>query len=200
MFQYSNDPCRVSYALLEQMDNDPPGTWLASSKKNGWRRFIQKVGGKFIYRAKPSGTGSDKPMMPPALKAEFEALPWPDGITLDCELTGVRQVATYRKHELWVFDVLALEDMPWLSGASFFERIAVLTNVMLYMPQSQNVHLVEHFENPGIVEMFQRELCDEESEGLVVKRADSKIDFNMSRCTEHAHCRKILKGSVKEAR
>ncbi len=206
MFLYPDNPTRVSIDFLKRMDDDAPGTWLGSVKHNGYRRFATKAGNQWTWRAKPAGSGELKEM-PRALREEFEALPWPDGITLDMEWTGTRMIAEHPKHELWVFDVLAGPETEFLhalnSGEPFSARTDYLTNLWYDVVEKDkiltgHIHFVTHFSNPGLVDLFQRQLCDDASEGIVVRRADSKIIGNAHRCVEHPHVRKILKGHLKE--
>lgn len=198
LYIYPDDPARVSIDMLKRMDDDAPGTWYGSVKHNGFRRFATKWKGEWTWKAKPAGSGALKEM-PHALREEFEALPWPNDITLDCEWTGTRMIAEHPKHELWVFDLL--NDKP------FVERRAELYEIVNphtcngnweRFKHAPNVHLVPYRRNPGLVEMFAEQLTNPASEGLVVRRADSKIIGHHSRCVENPHVRKILKGNIVE--
>ena len=35
-----DNPTLISLDMLRQLDTDPPGTWLAQSKYDGWRRTM----------------------------------------------------------------------------------------------------------------------------------------------------------------
>lgn len=194
--RYPDSPVLVSLDMLRTLDADPPGTWLGQCKVDGRRRMIYKSGGQYTWHAKNK---HDALPVPADLKAEFEALPWPDGIGLDCEWSGPRD--TNGTHELWVFDLLALNG-HWYGGFSFFERRLRLYEIinphecgsgdtdMWRRLQNSRIHRVVTARN-NFCALFERQTENPVSEGIVIRKASSTIIGNRSRSVDNPEMFKV---------
>lgn len=183
----SDNPQTASLDLLRTLDAEEPGRWIAQPKLDGWRRFAFKHEEGWKWISKPGGTGSLRPL-PVPLKEQFESMPWPTGIGLDMEWMGPRDAGG--KHSLHVFDILTFGPR-WIGDLSFIQRAVTLAEVWLDMTERQgrpdDVHLVRCQNNPGLVDFFAMQLQDPASEGLVVRRADSKIIGHDLKCGVNPH-------------
>ncbi len=188
-FLFPNDPVQVSLAFLARINAEEPGKYLGSCKWDGWRRLVVKENGKWVWRAKPSGAGALTPIAD-SVRVEFEELDLPSEMVYDCEYVGFRMIENSPEPCLYVFD--------WypLSGPcpSFEERHIGLGNLI----HGENVRFVDQTQNPHLMDLFERQLCNPLSEGIVVKRADSRVEGHPSRCTDHSHCYKIKYRNVRE--
>ncbi len=183
LWLYPDNPTEVSLDYLRRLDAEAPGTWYGSVKWDGWRRIASNVGGRWQWRAKPSGSGCLR-SMPPDLQAEFESLPWPADVTLDCEWVGTREVKHKPAHSLYVFDLL-LPKTPFVERRQqLYEIINILKAVPIPIAHMRvpNVYLVPYRQNPGLVDMFMEQLTNPLSEGIVVRRADEQIIGHPTRC------------------
>lgn len=188
-FYYPDNPVSVSVAFLKTIDADPPGTWLASCKWDGWRRIATKDNGRWNFRAKPSGSGETK-TMPDSLRVEFEEMDLPGDCAYDCEWVGPRGVFLKRPdHRLYVFDWYPLNG----PCPPFSERHTGLGNLIF----GENISFVDCFSNPGLVDRFQEQMTNPLSEGLVVRRADSTIIGHPSKCVDNP---KIFKVKFRDVR
>ncbi len=173
VFLYPDNPTEVSLDYLRRLDAEAPGTYLGQPKLDGWRRLAIKRNGVWMWYSKPSGSGSVK-SMPRDLQAEFEGLDLPSDMVYDMEWIGTRMVEHKPAHSLYVFDWYPLDCKP-----TFSERIIGLGSVL---SESPRVKLAPLFSNPGLVDRFTEQLQNPISEGLVVRRADSKIIGHPTRC------------------
>jgi ATP-dependent DNA ligase len=185
----SDNPQSASLDLLRTLDAEEPGRWIAQPKYDGWRRFAFRYDDGWKWIHKPGGTGGIRPL-PPDIKAQFESMPWPEGIGLDMEWMGPRDAGG--KDSLHVFDILKNEG-EWVGDLPFAKRLFVLAGVWLKMscdskgPLPKDVHLVRCTPNPGLMDLFAMQLQDEKSEGLVVRRSDSKIVGHDLKCGVNPH-------------
>lgn len=173
-FRHPDSPALISLSRLAEMDKAPAGTYLAQSKIDGRRRCAFKIDGKWHWRAKNRG---DSQPIPSALREEFEALPWPDGIGLDLEWSSLRRVGD--SEGLWIFDLLMWEGQ-WCTEP-FSTRRALLYN-WINPPEcgtrwntfqhATRVHILPCTRGGGMVDLFQSQLTNPLSEGIVIRRAD----------------------------
>jgi hypothetical protein len=178
MNRFPDNPQRISPAMLARLDADPPGTWLAQPKLDGWRCvcWAPSDGSPTWTYASKYGGGPRAKTPPKALTDAFERFPWPAGVAFDTEWTGPRRAGAADR--LWLFDVLALGGQ-WLTGMPFSERWALLEDIWGQMAQQvwPNPCLVDAvltWPNPGLVDRFEEQLQDPLSEGLVLRRHDAK--------------------------
>ncbi len=202
MIRYPDNPKPVSLDFLRKLDADPPGTWIGQPKLDGWRRVAWHGDGGWQYISKRESSGNRRPL-PLDLQAEFEGLPWPDGLGLDCEWMGPRQVAHIKGDSLHVFDLLMGPVTPgstrsdWLGDMPFVDRYILLHSLMESGRQSKQVRLVPAWANPGLVDRFMEQTQDPLSEGLVVRRADSKLIGALHRSAENPHWFKVKYRGIK---
>ena len=181
MTRYPDNPNRVSLHFLRELDTHPPGTWIGSPKLDGYRRVCENVTDHWEYRAKHTA-GPAATQMSDALTLEFESLPWPAGIALDCEFVGRRCVEHVVRHSLHIFDILFHEG-EWLGGMGYERRLELLNKVCqqagVQVPDKSeaetSVFLVPTFVNPGLVERFMEQLENPLSEGLVIRHRHSGL-------------------------
>ena len=199
MNRFPDNPKRVSLDFLRTLDADPPGTWLAQPKLDGWRKIADSTTGTWHYGAKHTKGDAAKPL-PPELRKEFESLPWPKGIVLDCEWVGCRVVEHVKEHCLHVFDILMYEN-DWLGNMGFWERYKLLAltfgRAIWDSGLLAHVHLVPCWQNPGLVDKFMEQLQDPLSEGLVVRHKDSGLVGSFSECATNPQWFKIKYREVK---
>ena len=158
-----DNPCLVSLDYLRRVDGEnPPGALLAQSKLNGHRRVALFLPHGWIYISKYSA-GPAARALPASVKAPFEGHAWPAGIGIDCEWVGPRGGA----QALWVFDLCYYRG-EWCGDMPFSDRHAILASLAYR-------HTVRCYPNPGLVDVFYQELTVPQSEGLVIRRADSKL-------------------------
>lgn len=184
---YPDNPSAVSLEFLKRLDADAPGRWLAQPKYDGWRRIIDRNDdGSYTWRAKPSGSGSTK-SVPDDLRAEFESMNWPRGCTLDVEWMGQRIT---REQKIFVFDLLR-HNGKWLRKVPFLERSLILNGPVRPDSFGSRVRYAPVFQNPGLADRFLEQMTNPESEGLVVRRADSGIVGGLSTCEPNPLCFKV---------
>lgn len=189
MIHFPDSPREISLDLLRKLDAEQAGTWHASVKVDGRRRMAYKNAGVFTYHAK---NRDDCAEMPFDLRREFESFQWPDGIGLDMEWAGPRH--TGDQQSLWIFDLLATPHNGETFNMTYETRMAMLD---LYCMEAgvglreSRIHVVPRFYNPGLCERFAEQMADPLSEGLVVRRRDSKIKGHWERSIEGEHLYKI---------
>lgn len=197
MYPHPDNPQAVSVDFLKKLDADPPGTWLAQPKLDGWRRVLHFDGDKWTAQAKRGSEGAAKEL-PADVMDDLQALSVPDGTSLDCEWVGPRMVEnTGGKHSLHVFDVLRFEG-TWLRGETFLDRYTRLCCICCMTDLAGN-HLeqIMAWKNPGLVDLFQQQMQNPLSEGLVVRRADSKLLLN-PKCADNPMWFKVKYRNIKE--
>ena len=196
MNRFPDVPRLVSPDFLRKIDSEEPGRWLASSKINGRRRIAWKENGVWHYKAK---NRDDAQQLQPELRAAFESMDWPDGIGVDAELAGPRHAGM--AHSLHIFDLLML-DGEWLGAMPFHQRHETLALIWKNRQaqrgsgQTQDsIRLLTLFTNPGLLDRFMEQLQDPLSEGLVIRRRDSRLIGSSRQCAEHPHMFKLKHGT-----
>ncbi len=159
--------------------------------------MVTKYKGQYTWRSKP-GSGSSARPLPPDLQAEFEALPWPDDVTLDMEFVGPRMIEHKPQPSLHVFDILSNEPFEIRR-----KRLYDIVKPLVYNGNWEafchsRVKIVPYQRNPGLVQMFEDQLINPLSEGLVIRRADSRIIGHPARCVDNPHVLKVKYRNVRE--
>lgn len=189
--RFPDTPRRVSTDFLAQLDRDPPGMWLASAKIDGRRRMIYKANGVYTWHAK---NRNDSAPVPAELRAQFEALPWPDGVGLDCEWSGPRHKDG--RDQLWIFDLLMLGGV-WSADTAKTRRSQLYELINPHVQcfeqdggttwaqfmRAIDVHLLPQLRFP-FVDRFAEQVTNPLSEGLVVQRADYVMVGAHDKCHE----------------
>jgi ATP-dependent DNA ligase len=155
-------PGLISLEYLTRLDAEAPGTWLAQPKLDGWRRLMTRSSGTWRGVPRKGGTGDNSVPLPQHILAALEASPWLHGLDLDCEWVGRRQ--QNGEHRLYVFDVLTDE--------MFSTRYDTLSE--LPWPYWPTIQLVPCW-GSKLVDHFLAQLADPLSEGLVLRRSDSRL-------------------------
>lgn len=193
VFRFADDPAEISLDYLKRLDAEAPGRWYGAPKWDGYQRLATKEQGRWVWRAKPQGSGSLKPM-PRELSTAFEALDLPAEMVYCCEWVGTRLIEHGSEHLLYVWDWYPLnEPCP-----PFSERHIGLGALMAGTGTSDKVRFVDYHSNPGLVELFFRQVSYPWSEGIVLRRADSKNEGHTSRAAQNPHVLKCKYRDVRE--
>lgn len=193
--RFPDNPMPVSLNALKEYDAYPAGTFIAQPKKDGFRRTIWRIDGKWHYNAKHT-TGPHSQPLPPLLIEKFEhsLSSLNADVCLDCEWMGPRH--KNKEHRLVLFDILMLQG-NWLGGIPFETRVAMLETFFMDLNGWWGLELLGHRKNPGLMDYFAEQLQDPESEGLVVRRADSGLIGGLNACADNP---KWVKVKMKEVR
>lgn len=187
-FLFPDSPTLISLDRLSELDKAPPGTYLAQSKVDGRRRMVYKDAGVYTWRAK---NRDDSLPVPADLKAEFEALPWPDGIGLDCEWYGPRDAGS--QHKIFVFDLLKYGGESCF-GNTFISRIKGLEYVTKrdeFRPWIAPFLRCTPTDDRGFVKLFAVQKDYPFSEGLVIRKASSTIIGHRSKSVVNPEVYKV---------
>jgi hypothetical protein len=192
MTRFPDNPTRISAALLKRLDADAPGTWLAQPKYNGWRCVIWSPGSapgveqQWVYASKYK-TGPRAKPPPKELRKALEALFWPEtagpppGCAFDAEWMGPRGGTPH----FVLFDLVSFHE--WLGNMPFQDRYDWLADLYEQATTGHSmgaldslrrdplVKLAPCWRNPGLHDRYLEQLQDPLSEGLVLRRADSKL-------------------------
>lgn len=194
MIRLPDVPKLVSLDFLRELDAQAPGTWLAQPKIDGRRRMIYKKDGVYTWHAK---NRDDCQPVPAHLRAQFEALSWLDGIGVDCEWSGPRHKGGVDK--LWVFDLLQWQG-EWTGAWTFSKRVQYLQFWFLDMLDDvrATIHIVPLHVNPGLLDRYSEQLTNPISEGLVVRKATSKMLGGVGQCKVNPEWFKVKHRNIKE--
>jgi hypothetical protein len=196
-FRYPDDPGRITAAYLASLEQDYPGVFLAQVKGDGWRRPAY-IDGDITFYAK-RGDGREAATQPPQdLVDEFAEMGWPDGIALDMEWMGPRVKEVMKgRHEFWVFDMV-YHDHRWLGRRTGFEdRLKRLREIWAGLRPSPRVKLLEPWDG-DFVRHFEDQMTNPLSEGLVLRRKDSKLIGDLSSAKKNPGMMKVKYRDIKE--
>lgn len=193
-YRYPDDPVRITSENLRSMI---PGQWVGQKKLDGWRCPAYLDGGKWTYYSKD---GTRVVMPPEALRKEFESLPWPDGVALDMEWMGPRQVDILRgRHSFRLFDMLYMGG-NWLGQMGFMERHGNLATIFdLVKGKSAPSVSVVPVISSDLEGAFEKEKTDPLSEGLVLRMSGSGLVGDLRHKTKNPFWRKIKYRAIHEA-
>jgi ATP-dependent DNA ligase len=157
-------------------DQEAPGRYIAQPKYDGYRRLAHVDNGKVQWQAKR--TAEAAPMVNQYAAELTLLLPRDlEGCSLDCEYVGPRTCMGQRPEpKLCVFDLLRYRG-KWLRTTPFSERLVILAG--MFSP------LIRTASNPGLMDFFLEQMQDATSEGIVVRRADSGLILDESRCRDN---------------
>jgi ATP-dependent DNA ligase len=192
-YRYPDDPIRITTENLRTM---APKLWLAQKKSDGWRCPAYRSDGKWTYYSKD---GSRLAMPPDSLRAEFEALSWPDGIAVDMEWMGPRRAGFVTGHSFRIFDILYL-DGTWLGTTEFQDRHAKLAKAFAKAAKGKphpNVAIVPIVQG-DLLAAFEKEKSDPLSEGLVIRMSSSGLVGSPKSKTKNPFWRKLKYRDVHE--
>jgi hypothetical protein len=196
MTRFPDAPQLVSASFLREIDKDPPGSWIASKKWDGFRRVADNTSGRWVYQARHT-KGPAAIQMPTSLTDEFESLPWPDGICLDAEWVGPRVASVVKEHSLHIFDLLMWRG-EWLGNVPYWRRqqsLWIITTPLIRYddivsmppgphPQELSPHVssIPVWQNPGLYDRYVEQLADPLSEGICVRHKDSLLVGGFNSC------------------
>jgi hypothetical protein len=166
-------PKRVSYQYLQKLDAQPG--YCAAPKLNGECIVIHCDAGVFDVQGKAGPKG--KVLSPVLTRWVQRVLCDHDGISVQAELIGPRAdyLGDMPTPRIVVVDCLRWSGL-WLRALGFVKRIGVL--------QDHGIPHLEYVESPHMCELFQAQLTDPVSEGVVVRRASSGLVLHDDVCKE----------------
>lgn len=172
---FPDNPVRVGPEFLRLCDKEEPGKYIAQPKYDGYRRLAHIDGGNVVWQAKHKSEAA--PMFAQVYYESF--LRHLDGVTLDCEYVGPRRCGGVKPPPfLHVFDVVRSGGV-WLRNVPFAKRLELLKT----LARVRNVP--RHAANPNLLDFFLEQMQDPTSEGIVVRRADSGLILDESRCRDN---------------
>lgn len=172
-----------------------PGKYCCEPKSDGWRRplYLPKGSGGIWtpyskYNVATPGKGAEAKMMPPTgLMKELQSLGFPEGTAFDAEWMGPRCVKdTGGQHWFIIYDILYLDEQ-WQGDLPYRERKSMMTTIVnLHKAKAKaagidSSHiLITDYVEEGFRECYEDQKPEnnagcELSEGIVVKRWDSKL-------------------------
>ena len=177
MQRHPDNPMAIDVDFMQRIDKEKPGTWIAQPKLDGWRRLAFFDGKTWEIRAKHNDGPAAK-AWPPHLQASWMEVPWPAGVGLDMEWVGPQRSSSYGSDSIWVFDLI--QHKAWLGGLGFEQRYAMLTQMWakiqpIIVERNLPIHITPCYRNPGLGNFYLQQLQDPMSEGIVIRRADSKL-------------------------
>lgn len=183
-FRFPDNPNEAGPAILLDLKKREPGEWVGQYKWDGWRSLLYKQNGQWVRHSKYDTGLQAKTPIPATLIQELNALNFPDGTAFDGEWMGMRAVNHLNgRHYLILYDLHYHEGL-WQGDKPYAQRLALLTNLFdthkaRCKVQTLNIELIES--SPGaagtgnLLELFQRAKTMPLTEGIVVKRLDSKL-------------------------
>ena len=188
--RHPDNPQLGDLSLLARLDAEPPGTWIGQPKKNGHRLLsaFDPASG-WAWHTKTAGMAE---RFPADLREEWREF-WKFlaySIVIDSEWVGPRGGV----QNVWVLDLLAVKGQWFSLEPQFRARYAVLAklyDVGLAGRRPGRIRLMPAYENPGLVTLFHEQLADPESEGVVIRRADSGLRLGSSRCLDNPYWFKV---------
>ena len=206
-FRWPDDPNRISFERLQEIQEEyGPGAFIAQPKWDGWRRpaYFYPNGWKFYAKR---GDGGEAKRQPPSdLVEEFKAMNWPKGIALDMEWIGPRCVSEL--HERYgvkgyngfhIFDILYIEG-EWVGTMPFLERLKNLATIFALATKgeaNERIQIVPHTDSE-MVAMFQGAVQDPLLEGIVLRRARSKLVGHPTKASKNPQMMKVKYRDIKE--
>lgn len=134
-----DNPTRATLDTLKRLDKDPPGTWLAQPKYDGWRRWY--ANGQ--WHSKHSTGPASRPM-PKVLTDAFDG--WHKALSDGYEEHGRKQWAGLGIDAEWIgprhtgqADTLVLFDM--ICASKFYARYNTLLQMTEDFPLPDNISL-----------------------------------------------------------
>lgn len=205
IFRYPDDPMRVSDDFLKKLeDKSKPGDLIVQYKWDDWRLMASKDSGAWHFFAKRGGKEDRAKKPPDHLVRQLEALEIPDGTCLDMGWVGPRD--PYKvlngKHFFVVWDLMYW-NFQWQGGSPYKDRLKFLS-VVLATHKARTKSPTDMIEivqsNPlSPVAMFEESKKHPEYEGVVVKKAMSKLLGGFSKADDNPGWYKVKYRDIKEA-
>jgi len=165
-------PKRVSYDYLQKLDGQ--GGYCASPKLNGECIIIHCDEG---FEVQGKGGPKGKVLSPALTRWVQRVLCDYDGLSVQAELIGPRAdyLGDMPTPRIVVVDCLRWAGR-WNRTMPFVARMALLTD--------QGIPHLDYVESPHMCELFQAQLTDPVSEGVVVRRSSSGLVLHDDVCKE----------------
>lgn len=204
IFRYPDDPRRISLDYLKKMeDKAKPGELIAQFKWDDWRLMATKEAGAWRFFAK-RGSKEDRSKKPPeVLTRQLDALAMPDGTCLDMGWVGPRDPfkVLKGKHFLVIWDLMYWQghwqgEVPYSQRLGNLRTIVVTRQAMAKAP-TDLIQIAES-RTDGLAKMFEESKAHPEFEGLVVKRANSKLVGGWQRAEDNPSWWKVKYRDIKE--
>jgi ATP-dependent DNA ligase len=196
VFRYPDDPRRISQDYLKKLeDKSKPGQLIGQFKWDDWRLMATKDAGAWRFFAK-RGSKEDRSKQPPEdLKAALSSLKLPDGTTLDMGWVGPRDPFKVLKgrHFFVVWDLMYWEG-KWQGELPYSDR---LLHLLAVVKNSELIQTVESREL-DLSKMFEESKAHPEYEGIVVKRANSKLVGGWAKAEDNPSWWKVKYRDIKE--
>lgn len=180
---FPDNPTDVSPDFLKKIDQDTPGTWIAQPKMDGHRKICAFNGSAWHVSGKKGGTGEHS-KIPKEIMAELMEMHFPEGIALDCEWVGPRMKEHAKRDVLYIFDILTYpepEDRLYYAHRRYLLKLLIGRWYNGANPEKA-IAGVPSWQNPGLFDRFQEQMTNPLSEGLVVRRADSRHLMGRNGC------------------
>lgn len=176
---FPDNPVRVGPEFLKLCDREAPGKYIAQKKGEGHRRISHCDNGAVLWQSKRQSE-AERMENQEEYENEIRHL---DGVSLDHEYIGpVRCLGEWPRKELYTFDILRYAGQ-WLRNVAFSERIIMMRDLGIKTPRQAT--------NPGLLDFFMEQMQDPTSEGIVVRRADSGLILDESRCRDNPFMWKV---------
>ena len=189
---YPDAPRQISADFLARLDADPPGTWVGGPKKDGKQRCLHYDNGRCVITAKQHKERDEmqRHISPPKCD---------DGVSISGEWVGPRKDSNGNmpRHFFYVFEILRFRG-EWLRDMSRSARYHTLRLVLRKAAMREDGAaqwgLLLEVPNPGLVDLLGHQLTDPESEGVVIRRADSGLILSEQRNEVNPLCLKCKIG------
>lgn len=179
IFRFPDCPVRISQDRLKLLsDTRKPGSLLAQPKFDGYRAVMLRDNGKWGFYAKHSDRRERAKTPPDHLVRQLDALGLPDGVALDGEWMGLRDVYNVLKgkHFFVLFDMMYF-DGQWQGDLPFKQRFANLKTLLeLHKGKAKgDTSLIEVAQtvDSNWNAMFEESKKNPLTEGIVLREADS---------------------------
>lgn len=189
IFRWPDNPRRAYAEFLHEADksNDK---WFAFKKWDGWRRpaYNETDGWKFYAKATKGEEAAAQP--PPDMVDELRSLNLPAGTALDQEWMGRR--ANSGNHLFVVLDMLYWKD-KWMGDVPLIDRLFLVQQCLSIAKSKGNAPRVVFapFVTSDFCSYYEKQKGDPESEGVVIKRSNSKLVGGMHSCQDNLDWWKI---------
>jgi ATP-dependent DNA ligase len=202
VFRYPDDPRRISQDYLKKLeDKSKPGDLIGQFKWDDWRLMATKASGAWRFFAK-RGSKEDRSKQPPEdLRRQLHSLELPDGTTLDMGWVGPRDPFKVLKgrHFLVVWDLMCWEG-KWQGEFPYHFRLSNLRAIVTPRKHAAKADLIEIAESrvADLSKMFEESKAHPEYEGIVVKRANSKLVGGWAKAEDNPSWWKVKYRDIKE--
>ncbi len=185
---YPCKPNRITLETLEIFDNP---SWIAETKKNGWRAIIEKDNGGLTIWTRHH-TLIKEPLSD--IRAVCGNLP--DGTMLDGELIFTRRVKGV-PDRLYLFDLLYLDNQNFIQRPLEYRKATLIAVYQKYL-LSDKIELAALTDTDKVKFYHQAINENEINEGIVIKKLDSLYLPSLTKCLDNPFWLKVKKPDPSE--